>query len=324
MQKMIDESNRISRLNSLEAQKYLAEIKGEKYMQYRLDWSHYGRSQIIPTRPLQLNIELTADCNLRCQMCHRSYDIKTRGGRLTLEEIRILAEQYKQLEIPSIWMSGGEPLTHPNINEILRVFGRTNPLDFWLVTNGILLSNEVVETLFDGGLTWLSVSLDAVSPETYKKIRGGDLDCVHQKIENFLNARSCRKSKTPFLRVTFVRMADNEMEIEEFLRKWQNKADIIDIQTLADYHGLSDIDDEDVATATYQCTAPFTLLSVLPNGDFLPCCNSFYGEKSDFNIHNASISDYWNSNERTEFAISVKNKKYSKECIKCVKSFLPR
>jgi MoaA/NifB/PqqE/SkfB family radical SAM enzyme len=114
------------------------------------------------------------------------------------------------LKIPSVWLSGGEPLTHPDICRILNVFGATKPLDYWMVTNGILLNDRVIETIMNCGLTWLSVSIDAANSETYKKIRGGDLDTVQKNIETFTCMRNRSKSRLPFLRVTFVCMADNE------------------------------------------------------------------------------------------------------------------
>ena len=318
-----DESNRISRLSSESAQAYLAEQKGPAYSQYRKNWAVCGREQIGLEYPLQLNVELTASCNLRCKMCYRNYDMDVRHGCLSIAEIRLLAAQFSELSIPSLWLSGGEPLFHPQIREILRIFSATNPLDFWMVTNGLLLTEELAREIIASKLTWLSISIDAASPDTYMKIRGGDYEKLLQNIDAFLRIRNEAGSVLPFLRVSFIRMPENCKEETAFKQQWAEKADIIDIQTLADYHDLDQFSEEDVLRSDYICTAPFTLISVLPNGDIIPCRNGFYGEKSCFNIRNITLRNYWKSSYHKAFAASVKQKKYCAECKKCIKSFLP-
>ena len=115
MNKSKDESNRISRLSSAEAKAYLSRLKGKTYDVYRKKSEQCGSEQIDCGMPLQLNIELTAKCNLRCKMCYRNYDIKVREGTLSVDDVMLLVKQFSEMQIPSLWLSGGEPLLHPNI-----------------------------------------------------------------------------------------------------------------------------------------------------------------------------------------------------------------
>ena len=324
MRKDRDSSNRISRLSTEEAQNYLKIIKGDRYVKYRKDWDYYGRTQKKPEYPLQVNIEITSACNLRCKMCYRNYNMNSRSGYLSIEDIRTIVDQFSEADIPSLWISGGEPLLHPDICNLLNILGEANPLDFWMVTNGLLMTEEIADAIIKSGLTWLSVSIDAATSDTYRKIRGGDIDNVRRNIELFLEARKKKQSALPFLRVSFVKMKENRGEEQAFIDEWSDKADIIDFQTLADYHNLDAFNCEDVLNSDYVCTAPFTLLSVLPNGDLIPCCNGFFSEKSAYNIYNTTLLEYWRSDFHEAFSESVKNKDYCDECIKCVKSFLPR
>lgn len=323
MKKTNDESRRITRLSSREAQKYLAELKGAKYIEYRQKWSVCGANQVMSNTPLQLNVELTANCNLKCKMCYRGYDMDVRSGALSMEDVKRLASQAADLEIPSIWLSGGEPLIHPSIRAILKVFGDTKPLDFWLVSNGLLLDEEKSRSIVDSGMTWLSVSIDAANPNTYREIRGAELEQVRKNVDGFLNIREKMNSRLPFLRVSFINMPENRGEEAGFIHEWSRKADIIDFQTLANYHDLDSLDSDAIASSDFLCTAPFTLVSVIPNGDIIPCCNGFYSGNSNFNINNISLEEYWNSSYHQAFAQAIKEKKYSSECLKCVKSFIP-
>lgn len=323
MEKTVDESKRISRLSAQKAQDYLREIKGDLYSRYRSAWAQCSQEQISPDRPLQLNVELTAACNLCCDMCYRNYEMDVRRGCLSLADIENLAWQFQMLGIPSLWLSGGEPLMHPQIEKVLKTFAAVSPIDFWLVSNGLLLSEKLSEIVVDSKLTWLSISIDAAKASTYKKIRGGNYGTLVKNIETFLAVRARKHSVLPFLRVSFIRMPQNAGEEDEFVFQWQDKADIIDFQTLADYHNLDSIPDEMVKSSDYICTAPFTLVSVTPSGDIIPCCNGFYGDRSPFNIRNTSLGEYWSSSFHASFAKSIKEKNYCSECIKCMKSFLP-
>src|SRR5699024_8685056 len=153
------------------------------------------KNQICPEKPLQLNVELTAACNLRCCMCYRNYDMEVRNGALALSDVELLAKQFAELGIPSLWLSGGEPLMHPEIDQILKIFGQTKPLDFWMVTNGLMLTESLSSTIVEAGLTWLSVSVDAAEAETYKKIRGGNYQKLLENINTFLKVRSEKGSR---------------------------------------------------------------------------------------------------------------------------------
>lgn len=321
----IDESKRIRRTNNNNAQNYLASIKGDLYIKYRENWEKCSNEQIKLDKPLQVNIEITSVCNLKCEMCSRNYpDIHNREGVLNMEQFDKLLSQIKEINPPSIWLSGGEPLTHPNIKEIINKISALNPIDFWMVSNGLLLTEELAEHLVNSNLTWLSISVDATNKETYKAIRGGNYELLINNIHTFLKIRKEKESKTPFLRVSFVDMSINHDEIDAFKKYWTEKADIIDIQTLADYHNIGEISDSEVYNSAFKCTAPFTLISILPNGYIIPCCNSFFSSTRTYNIENTRLLDYWQSTFHNDFANSVKEKNYCKECLKCVKSFVKR
>lgn len=316
-----DESNRILRMEN--NQNVLSAIKGKEYLEYREKWKQCSEQQIATDFPLQINVELVADCNLRCKMCYRSYDeIQKRKGYLEIANIRQIAKQAKTMKIPSIWITGGEPLLHPYFDEAMQIFKEVESLDFWIVTNGLLLTEEKASTLIKSGVTWLSISIDAYETSTYKNIRGGELEVVKANIKNFIELKKKMNSKLPLLRVSFIKMQDNYAELDKFIDEWKDIADMIDIQTLANYRDLDDISDELALENGFKCTAPFTIISILSNGDILPCCNGFYNEKSLYNLNNILLDEYWKSDYHQALAENIKNKRYDQECMKCVKSFM--
>lgn len=314
----MEDRGTVKRFMNSDYEEYLGQRKGGSYREYRKAWNQTGNMMEKHPHPLQLNIELTSFCNLRCKMCYYNFIENKTREYMSLELVDQIVEEAKSLQVESIWLGAySEALIHPHMVEILRKFAEVKSEDYWLLTNGTRLSEEISETLVDIPLTWLSVSLDAATPETYKKVRGGALELVENNIFKFLKLREKKKSRLPFLRVSFVDMPENHDELEAFKEKWKGKADIIDVQTLVDFssEGLkSEINQE------FVCRDVYRLLSVKYDGELLPCCNSAYKNVGQrFYIQDCSIRQFWESGFHETLLESVKSKQYLPCCAECVR-----
>ena len=67
-----------------------------------------------------------------------------------------------------VTISGGEPLLHPELDDIIRRI-RKNGMIAGLITNGYLLVAERIERLNRAGLEWLQISIDNVTPDDVSK-----------------------------------------------------------------------------------------------------------------------------------------------------------
>ncbi len=93
--------------------------------------------------PVHATIEITDKCNLRCNYCYRESDSsKCSFIRNPLEFFNLLIKN----GIRHIELSGGEPLLHNDIKNILKYTGREFNV-VALLTNGILIDNEIVEII---------------------------------------------------------------------------------------------------------------------------------------------------------------------------------
>lgn len=125
-------------------------------------------------------------CNFRCPHCY------TRSGagefgetRLTLEDIRSLADQADAMGVYEIDIQGGEPLLDPDLFRILEAL-RTDRFYTYITTNGWLLDREMARKLADGGVDRVSVSIDAFTEEEHDRFRrrpGSFRQCM-QALEN--------------------------------------------------------------------------------------------------------------------------------------------
>ncbi|MEF8873157.1 MAG: GTP 3',8-cyclase MoaA [Candidatus Thermoplasmatota archaeon] len=124
----------------------------------------YGREMT------NIRLALTQRCNLGCFYCHREGEEKKLETKLDLREVRKIVKTASDLGMHKVKFSGGEPLLHPDIEEIIE-FSSEYMEDVSLTTNGVLLKSEA-KGLKEEGLDRVNVSLDTVDPKTYQKITG--------------------------------------------------------------------------------------------------------------------------------------------------------
>ncbi len=132
----------------------------------------------------QIYFYLTEGCNLACRHCWISPKYQTDGHTypsLDLDIFRYILRQAKTMNVPAIKLTGGEPLIHPQIRDILNMI-RNEGFSLTIETNGILVTSDIAEMLATFKGLFVSVSLDGVDPETYEWIRG-----VKGSFENALN-----------------------------------------------------------------------------------------------------------------------------------------
>jgi len=143
--------------------------------------------------PLQtIYFYLTEGCNLRCRHCwiEPPHQSETRQyPALDPELFRHILEQAKPLGLTSVKLTGGEPLMHPHIGDLLEIL-RDEKIRFNMETNGVLCTPVLARDLVRSGMFHVSVSLDGVDADTHEWVRGvkGCFDAALQGIRNLVAA----------------------------------------------------------------------------------------------------------------------------------------
>jgi radical SAM protein with 4Fe4S-binding SPASM domain len=113
---------------------------------------------------------ITRTCNLRCVHCYSDSYAQKYPGELTIEQARGVIDDLASFKVPALLFSGGEPLTHPHLFELME-YAAGKGLRLTLSTNGTLLDETVAQRLKQLGLTYAGISLDGIG-ETNDKFRG--------------------------------------------------------------------------------------------------------------------------------------------------------
>jgi len=171
-----------------------------------------------PPLPRVVQLELTAECNLRCVFCPlHSETARERAAherRVTLDDLRthlhpLLANAY-EVELTGF----GEIFCHPQLLDALRHF-KALGLTVNATSNGTLWRAEQLQQIVDEGLIdLLCVSLDAGAAETYARLRvGGDFTRVVANLHALAAAKANGNAAKPELRLSFLSMKDNLGEL---------------------------------------------------------------------------------------------------------------
>jgi MoaA/NifB/PqqE/SkfB family radical SAM enzyme len=169
-------------------------------------------------------VEITNKCNLNCATCMRNvWDVKY-GGMSAETFNRILSGLESLPHKPELFFGGyGEPFSHPRILDMIEQAKKAGH-SVSVITNGILLTEEVTRRLIELRLDKLWVSLDGASPECYADVRLGD--ALPVVIENLTRLRT-QKYQTfgfstwggvPKLGIAFVAMKRNIHDLGEVIK----------------------------------------------------------------------------------------------------------
>jgi MoaA/NifB/PqqE/SkfB family radical SAM enzyme len=178
----------------------------------------HTRSHLVDELPAQLYIEVTNFCNSLCISCPLTYNHflpQEPKRHLSWDAFRRVVDQFPRLE--RVVLHGiGEPLLNKDLPRFVEhLKGRGAQVLF--NTNAILLDEKRGDALAAAGLDELRVSLDAVTPELYARLRGVDrLPQVIRNLKAFVERRGGHSQ--PKVSLWWVAMQANLTQLPDFVR----------------------------------------------------------------------------------------------------------
>ena len=115
--------------------------------------------------PLLAHIIPVRRCNLACEYCNEFDDF---SKPVPVDTMFLRVDKLAELGTSVITISGGEPLLHPELDDIIHRI-RRHGMIAGLITNGYLLTAERIERLNRADLEWLQISIDNVTPDDVSK-----------------------------------------------------------------------------------------------------------------------------------------------------------
>ena len=197
-------------------------------------------------RPLEVILDTTERCNLKCRMCYFSavdrlqflpFDRQLSGnGMMPVETFsQVAADLFPRARRVALGCAA-EPLVHPKFVDIVREAGSYGVPDLWFPTNLLPLTPPKAEAICEAGVNTVGVSMDGTRAETYESIRVGGRFARLMRCLDLLN--DVRRGGSTRLRLIFVWMQTN-------------RADLADLPRFAEEVGASELDVRFVAPTAH-------------------------------------------------------------------------
>lgn len=193
-------------------------FSGEENLKEIVDSNTSNRQ--LGFRPLNMEIDITNNCNLRCVMCNFSDPryYKVRKQQISVEKFEELASQvFSRMNKVSLSF-GAEPLLHTKIDQLLAILADYKVPYTYMHSNGLLLRKSNIEAMIQHGFSSLSISIDGATKETYEKIRiGGNFEKLIGNLQLLKQMKADNGVEHPTVSFNFVIMRQNMHELPAFI-----------------------------------------------------------------------------------------------------------
>lgn len=120
-----------------------------------------------------LRVSVTPRCNFRCGYCDPlGIGHRDPPGTVTVRDVDVVVRAAVSLGMESVRFTGGEPLLRQELPEMIANAKAAGVRDVAVTTNASLLARRLPD-LLTAGLDRVNISLDAVSPEAFRRATGG-------------------------------------------------------------------------------------------------------------------------------------------------------
>jgi radical SAM protein with 4Fe4S-binding SPASM domain len=264
----------------------------------------------VPPSPMGLiNFDVSTFCNLRCKMCtvwNEFHDSTLQKHLIDFNLFTLAIDKIQQFA-PNTRVgltSRGELTCHPRIMDIFKTLSDRHQLIVF-ITNGLLLKPEMSQALLKMGVRSVTISHDALTPETYEAVRGSKK--YYSLVENtweLLRQAGGRQrlGNAPFIALNYVKLPENAHEILPFIQFWGPYVTSVNILKLRNQetYRVENQTEPFASMKRYPCRYPWTDMSISSDGDIYPCCIGFEDTMKMGNVANHDLSEVWRSDKYNE------------------------
>ena len=153
-------------------------------------------------------IEITNCCKMKCKHCMNGSNDKEINKGFSIENIKKLLEELYENKTEKIYISGGEPLLYPYIDDVI-LYANSLGMKVTLATNGLEIPKHL--DAIKKGVQLVSVSLDGIG-KTHDKFRG-----VQGSYENCIEVLKLLKENNVKTKISAMIWKENIEELEDMI-----------------------------------------------------------------------------------------------------------
>ncbi len=262
----------------------------------------------------RIYIEITNICNLSCSFCPTTNRTQQFMSVQDFDKIATQAALYTKYIYLHI---KGEPLLHPQLQEILNICHKLN-LSVNLTTNGTLIAPRQQLLLSSPALRQINISLHGYTPKTHGVFADWLSDII-----TFAKAASIANKYTVFRFWTASEITDNAIQI---LQQTFGATLTLNNRTKLNDNIFASFDSEfawpninaEIIGVRGTCYGTRSMLGILVDGSVVPCCLDNNGDCIFGNVLQQNLDDILQSTKIKEISQGFKDGKITHNlCMRC-------
>lgn len=252
------------------------------------------------TFPPQLVIENTSACDQQCIHC--SHKELIRPKRHMKRELwnKIVEEVGRESPDTEIWPTfyGEAFVMGKELWDRIDYAAEVGCRNLVLNSNGgLLLKKDHIDHILKSPLKRFIVSLDGFTKETYEKIRfRGKREQTYSGVEELLRRKQANGQTYPVIICQFSLMAENEHEVEEFRKYWQERGAEVKVRPKLEWTATGSIVSDRIDHETsFRIACPWgnNTMAIHQDGAVVACAVDYEGMFKAGNANNLSLKELW-------------------------------
>lgn len=182
-----------------------------------------AKATFFQNTPVYVQFYITARCNLTCEQCNIIYansDVR----ECSLDEIERIADNFVDMGVAIVLLTGGEPFARKDLPEIIYAF-ESRGIHVRMQTNGFATEEQIAKAVESGGRD-ISISLDSLNPEKQDNINGDFSKSWHKALNTMALFTKYLPKKNSFASLGCVFQPKNMQDIEQ----------VVEFGTAASWH----------------------------------------------------------------------------------------
>lgn len=241
-------------------------------------------------------VDVVNMCNLRCPYCPTG--ARRSSGRtrkmVDVAQAANLVDQMGRYAISAHFYNWGEPLLHPEIASIVKMF-HSHRIATFISTNLCTKNEAVLHAVCDAGLDYMTVSLSGASQEVYERYHcGGSLDRVETNTRRLVEYRRRNRLRRPFVEWKYLVFAHNAHEVEA-ARQLAFAAGVDLFRAVKaggpDEAVVSSAEAPERKIRVTHCPQLWHAVILNSDGGIAPCCYLFFKEDDFADFSDGSIKE---------------------------------
>lgn len=313
---------------------YRGEVWPEGYKEYRKNWNEYPKKLYVAEYPLNVDLELSTVCNLKCPMCFTILEDFKKQVPTQFMDYELFKKIINEIggQVPAIRLSfRGESTLCRYFVDAIRYAKEKGIKEVSTLTNGSTVTEEFFTEIMFAGMDWITVSVDGMD-EIYEQIRKPiKFQQILENIKLMKRIKEKHNRHRPVIKIQTIWSAIKN-DPEKFYNTFAPYADLVafnpDVDFSAANQCINKIKEGVEVPINYiedfVCPSLFQRLFVCSDGKSIVCCFDMNSEMIIGDANQNSIYDIWHGEKMNKFRQTLSQKDGFKKFPICRACIYPR